>query len=885
MSLHLRNASSVVTRLIASAAIVLAMIFTTETGYGQAAQQCNWWAGGNWTYGFVITAPATGATVIPGGVYTIVWTSTYGYVSGNQLLEFSSNDGASWNTISTVSYNLRSFNWSIPTCITPSGTYRLRITEVGTNYWYNCPFTTGQFTIGSAQVFTSQPQAQAVCLGTRATFTVGLSGSFSVIEWRKDGVVVGGGSSSFTIPSVQLSDSGMYSVRVVDICGRESISSAARLSVRVPPSITTQPPAVINACENSVVDISVVASGALLTYQWMKDGAPVTGGTAATLRIPNATAGSAGVYTCVVSGPCLPNAVSTATQLNVVSRPKITVQPQATAVCPNGSTTLSVTATGNNLAYQWTKNGVAVVGGNTANLTLSNYTYDMNGDYQCVITSNVANPANCPVTASSAKVRVAGIRPPTVTAQPVGADVCLGKSANLVAEADGFDLQYQWMKDSVAIPGATQNELTLSNIKAAQTGKYMCKITGSCGLSVFTNAVAVNAITSPSITKHPSDITVILGKQLDLTFEGKDIRKVQWYKNSKAIAGATEQTYTIAAVTKADAGVYNAMITNSCGQSTTNYATVTIKDPADDKPELTMATNVADFGEIAIGYDKSVSLDALIKNTGTAVMQVTSITATGEGFSIASADQTPFNLDPGATSTVVVKAMPTDLGQRTGAVQVVTNAPNPTGVVVLTATSVLRYAHAPSLAFENVETGKSKEVCITLTNTSNVDVTIDAASIAGANAGDFSLVTAAPVSITAGGTKDVCFTFAPTTIGDKNAAVSMTSPSGGNSSLALSGTGIVPTSVNEEAAANGVSVYPNPTTGSVVIRSESVIVSVEIMNAAGQKVASIKGSTSTPNELRWNGADGNGAAVPSGLYNVVIRSTEQSITIPVAVVR
>jgi flagellar hook assembly protein FlgD len=71
----------------------------------------------------------------------------------------------------------------------------------------------------------------------------------------------------------------------------------------------------------------------------------------------------------------------------------------------------------------------------------------------------------------------------------------------------------------------------------------------------------------------------------------------------------------------------------------------------------------------------------------------------------------------------------------------------------------------------------------------------------------------------------------------------------------------------------------------VVIRSVESIVSGDIMNAAGQKMITINGSNSTPNELRWNGADGNGSLVPSGLYNVVIRNAGQSVTIPVAVVR
>lgn len=884
MSVQVRHSNATVARWLAAFAMVVALFGTAQPSMAQTGANCAWWAGGTWPYFMNITAPSAGTSWTPGSTRTITWTPTYGYVGNNQYIEYSSNDGTSWVGLATVSSGTRSYNWVLPLCISPSSTYRIRITEQGT-YWYNCPGTSAQFSIGSSTVFSTQPQAQAVCVNTPVTFTVGLVGSFSLIEWRKDGIPVASGTTSFTIPSVQLPDSGFYSVRVVDACGRESISSTAKLTVRVPPSIVTQPTAVTYACENSVVTISVVASGSVLTYQWFQNGTPVPGGTSATLTIPNATTASSGTYTCTVSGACQPSVTTNAAVLNVVARPKITVEPQAQAVCPGGSTTLSIVATGTNLSYQWTKNGTNIPGANSAALSLTNFSYDMNGDYQCVISSSVTNPTNCPVTSYSAKVRVSGIRPPSITQQPAGADVCLGKSATLVAEAEGFDLQYQWFKDSVAVPNSNQNALTISNIKPAQSGMYWCRVTGTCGLNVNTDQVQVSAITSPAITAHPADQTVVLGNQLELTFTAADVRQVQWFKNSKPIAGATSQTFTIPAVTKADGGVYNAIITNTCGKATTNYATVTIKDPADDKPELTMATNMADFGEIPIGYEKDVTLTNLIKNSGTAVMQVNNVTVTGEGFSIVSGDNTPFNLDPGATSTVVVRSRPTDLGQRTGALQVVTNAPAPTGTVVLNATSVRRYSHAASLGFENVETGKSKELCITLTNTSNVDVTLDAASITGADAASFSLVTAMPQTITAGGTKEICVTFAPTSIGAKAASLDVTSSTGGNSALSLTGNGIVPTSVNESGEIVGVSVFPNPTTGSIVVRAESPITSVDVMSAAGQKVMTINGSLSTPTELRWNGLNAQGAAIPSGIYNVVVRTATQTITVPVAVVR
>ena len=81
----------------------------------------------------------------------------------------------------------------------------------------------------------------------------------------------------------------------------------------------------------------------------------------------------------------------------------ITVQPVSlTLVVPGQSATFSVTATGDNLMYQWQKDGVNIAtGANSATYTVTAVAESDEGEYQCVV-SNAANP----VTSTAASLTV-----------------------------------------------------------------------------------------------------------------------------------------------------------------------------------------------------------------------------------------------------------------------------------------------------------------------------------------------------------------------------------------------------------------------------------------------------------------------------------------------
>lgn len=69
------------------------------------------------------------------------------------------------------------------------------------------------------------------------------------------------------------------------------------------PAINT-PPASQAVCSGSAANFSVAAAGSGLSYQWLKDGFPITGATASTYSIPVTAITDAGTYTVVVNGSC-----------------------------------------------------------------------------------------------------------------------------------------------------------------------------------------------------------------------------------------------------------------------------------------------------------------------------------------------------------------------------------------------------------------------------------------------------------------------------------------------------------------------------------------------------------------------------------------------------
>jgi len=80
--------------------------------------------------GITVEYPFGGETFVPGESETIRWTA-YGSEAENFTLEYSDNNGTSWNFIATAASNARSYVWTVPATI--SNNYLVRVSRNNTS--------------------------------------------------------------------------------------------------------------------------------------------------------------------------------------------------------------------------------------------------------------------------------------------------------------------------------------------------------------------------------------------------------------------------------------------------------------------------------------------------------------------------------------------------------------------------------------------------------------------------------------------------------------------------------------------------------------------------------------------------------------------------------
>lgn len=188
--------------------------------------------------------------------------------------------------------------------LTPSTTYHYRIVVAnggGTSWGSDQIFITGP----NPNVVTP-PGDRLVGIGDTSTFQVDAIGSVLKYAWLKNGGSSSiGSASTYTITNTQLSHAGNYAVRVSD-GGDSVLTTAARLGVI---SVANSTPSVNEGAE---VTLTLSSAGPGLTFQWLKNGNPmsddarVTGTHTTALNITNAGASDTDTYVCMVTLGSLP---------------------------------------------------------------------------------------------------------------------------------------------------------------------------------------------------------------------------------------------------------------------------------------------------------------------------------------------------------------------------------------------------------------------------------------------------------------------------------------------------------------------------------------------------------------------------------------------------
>ena len=383
------------------------------------------------------------------------------------------------------------------------------------------------------------------------------------------------------------------------------------------PTITTQP-ANVSIAVGATATFSVVATGtAPLTYQWTKGGTAISGATSASYTTPATVAGDNGSSFTVTATNAVGSVTSSAATLTVTSppvAPTITTQPLNASVVAGQVATFTVSASGTPApTYQWRKTGTNISGATTAGYTTPATVLGDNGATFDVVVTNSAGA----VTSSAATLTVsaAGIAP-VITTQPVGVSADAGASAAFTVVATGSPTPtYQWKKNGTNVAsGGTAATYTIAATTPDDAGPYTVFVSNSAG-NVTSNAATLTIFYKPIIVSQPGSLSVQPGNgaSFSVAANANPAPTYQWRKGGVNISGATNTTYGISNAQVSDDGIYDVVVTNSKGSTTSNGATLAV----------TTHHSVSGFINVLQGGAAVPGVTVSINTTPTAIIAIT----------------------------------------------------------------------------------------------------------------------------------------------------------------------------------------------------------------------------------------------------------------------
>jgi hypothetical protein len=209
---------------------------------------------------------------------------------------------------------------------------------------------------------------------------------------------------------------------------------------------------------------------------------------------------------------------------------------------------------------------------------------------------------------------------PSVTTQPASQTACITSSVTFTTTIAGTTPSLQWRKNGTNIQGATSATYTIASVSAADAGAYDCVATNSCGNVTTSQAVlTVNAQTS--ITAQPQAQALVPGATatFQVTATGAGLA-YQWRRDGSAltgsarIGGVNSNTLTIATVAAGDQGLYDCVITGTCGNATSSAASLGCGPVFTQQPQggsvvggssITLSTNVLTAGATTYRWRKN----------------------------------------------------------------------------------------------------------------------------------------------------------------------------------------------------------------------------------------------------------------------------------------
>lgn len=316
----------------------------------------------------------------------------------------------------------------------------------------------------------------------------------------------------------------------------------------------------------------------VISYQWIKNSQSMPGATGASFLLQDVTmSDDQSRIQVMVTHPGGITSSNTALLTVQPVPPSILEQPAIQSIFDGETATFSVSAKGTQpLQYQWLKNGAAIPEAHSASYTTPIVTMLEDGASFTVQVSNVA----ASITSDPALLVVKPVVPTQQNA-PANQTVIDGQSATFTILAKGTaPLSYQWLKNGIAIPGASTSTLQTSPLTMADGGSVFSVVVSNVAGS-FTSDPATLTVQPARISIRTQPLSQTAKEGQTATFQiivtGTAPLQYQWSRNGVAIPGATAFGYTSPVLSLLDNGaIYSVKITNQVGSATSNNVTLTV---------------------------------------------------------------------------------------------------------------------------------------------------------------------------------------------------------------------------------------------------------------------------------------------------------------------
>ncbi len=236
---------------------------------------------------------------------------------------------------------------------------------------------------------------------------------------------------------------------------------------------------------------------------------------------------------------------------------------------------------------------------------------------------------------------------------------------------------------------------------------------------------------------------------------------------------------------------------------------------------VTLSSASLAFGQVRVGQASAVQ-GVLVTNSGTASLVVSSVQASGAGFS---ATHTCTTVAPGASCLVSVRFTPGTSGARTGELSIASNATSLVDIVQLTGTGIepVLGLSASALALGSVTVGATSDVqSLLLSNTGSAPMVLGAIEVLDATV--YQASHTCPSVLQAGSTCLVSVWAVPLVAGPAPSSLRITTDAPGSPALVpLTLTGIAPTrQVTLSPAVNGNTTWDFDTNGALTFANAGV---------------------------------------------------------------